>query len=339
MIRQSSVVGPQPDYRLPVLVTFDVELSSGRPYSSPVEFRRNLDSAIYGGSEGRFGLPFQLEMMKRHGLKGVFFVEALSADVVGASVLAEIVALVKSFGQEIQLHVHTEWLRHFPAATRRRLGVDRDHDNIGDFDRDRQVAIVRHGLDNLRAAGVADIRAFRAGNFGASLDTLAALSILGIGFDASHNACFADEGGVCRIVGETPVHDRSSIAGVVEIPVTCFDDRIFGMRPLQVCSVSLAEMRNGLRLAYGARRRAAVVVSHGFELLNRSRSKANPIHVTRFAGLCRFLADHRDTMPTMGFADLDQDAHGMAPAAVPLRSSVLFTLPRVGMQLLGRIYG
>ena len=180
---------------------------------------------------------------------------------------------------------------------------------------------------------------FARGTSGQASIPWLALSILGIAFDASHNACFADERGVCRVAGETPVHDRSSIAGVVEIPVTCFDDRIFGMRPLQVCSVSLAEMRNGLRLAYGARRHTAVVVSHGFELLNRSRSKANPMHVARFVGLCHFLADHRGTMPTMGFADLDPDTRGMTPAAVPLRSSVLFTLPRIGMQLLGRIYG
>jgi hypothetical protein len=339
MIRQRNLAGAAPGHRLPVLITFDVELSTGRPFTSPDEFRRNLDSAIYGGPEGRYGLPFQLEMMKRHGLKGVFFVEALSADVVGAPALAEIVALVKSFGQEVQLHVHTEWLRYYPDNTRRKLGLNRDGDNIGDFDRDRQVSVLRHGLDNLHAAGVVDVRAFRAGNFGASVDTLAALSMLGIAFDASYNACFAHAGGICRVAGEGSVHDRAPIAGIVEVPVTCFDDRVFGMRPLQICSVSLAEMRQGLRLAYDARRRTAVIVSHSFELLNRGRTKANPMHVARFVGLCRFLADHRDIMPTVGFADLDPDARGETPVAAPLRSSVLFTLPRVGMQLLGRIYG
>ena len=339
MIRQRNVAGAAPYHRLPVLVTFDVELSTGRPFSNPDDFRRNLASAIYGGAEGRFGLPFQLEMLKRHGLKGVFFIETLSADVVGAPALAEIVALVRSFEQEVQLHVHTEWLRHYPGDTRRKLGLNHDYDNIGDFDRDRQVAILRHGLDNLRAAGVADVRAFRAGNFGASPDTLAALSILGIDFDASYNACFAHAGGICRVAGEGSVHDCVPIAGIVEVPVTCFDDRVFGMRPLQVCSVSLAEMLKGLRLAHDARRRMAVVVSHSFELLNRGRTKANPMHVARFVGLCRFLADHRDTMPTIGFADLNPDVLGETPAAAPLRSSALFTLPRVGLQLFGRIYG
>ena len=41
----------------------------------------------------------------------------------------------------------------------------------------------------------------------------------------------------------------------------------------------------------------------GFELANRSRTRANAVHVRRFDALCRMLAERRELLPTAHFAD------------------------------------
>jgi hypothetical protein len=316
----------------------DVELSFGRPFSTKDELRRNMDGAIYGGADRRFGLPYQLEMLARHDLKGVFFVEALCADVIGFEPLAEIVTLIRSAGQEVQLHAHTEWMRRYPPNLLKWLTVDKMNNNLWGFTRDQQVRILRHATANLRQVGVIEVLAFRAGNFGANRDTLAALASVGIPFDSSYDACLADRAGVCRIDAEAPITDRHCLDGIVEIPVTCFDDRLFGTRHLQLCSVSTAEMRGILLGAHAAGRYTACIVMHSFELLNRAFTREHPIHVARFDGLCSFLGSHRELLPTVAFADLDADAISDVAVHTLLRSSALATLARVGSQLFGRIY-
>jgi hypothetical protein len=51
-------------------------------------------------------------MLKSHGLKGVFFVEALSDYVAGW--LKKLVERLRGGSHEVGLHLHTEWLRRAP---------------------------------------------------------------------------------------------------------------------------------------------------------------------------------------------------------------------------------
>jgi hypothetical protein len=277
-------------------------------------------------------------MLDRHGLKAVFFLEALSANVVGFETLQKIVDPIRSAGHEIQLHVHTEWLRHYDSRLLRRLEVDTVHNNIGQFPYDQQLQILKHGLANLVALGIGGVTAFRAGNYGANGDTLKALAELGLSYDSSYNVYFADDRGPCQVSPGVPIEACRKMNGVIEVPITHFHDRVFGLRHLQLCSVSLSEMQSVLSRAREAGRHSAVIVSHSFELLNRARTRANPIHVRRFVGLCEFLAARHDEMTTGGFGDLEPDLPG-GESEPPLQSSPMLTMHRVSTQLLGRAYG
>lgn len=319
-----------------VLLTVDTELSSSS--HRPEETKANLQSAIFGGKEGRFGIPYQLDMLDRYGLKAVFFVEALSANVVGFDVLRKIVDPIRSAGHEIQLHVHTEWLRYYDSRTLRWLEVSTVHNNIGQFPYNQQFLILKHALSNLLTLGISSVTAFRAGNYGANIDTLKAIAALGLSYDSSYNVYFADDRGPCKVSPGTPLEECRKMGGVIEVPITHFHDRIFGLRHLQLCSISLAEMRSTLSHASDAQRNSAVIISHSFELLNRSRTRANPIHVKRFVGLCEFLAERNDGMSTAGFGDLEPSLL-CGENDTLLQSSPILTMHRVSTQLLGRAYG
>src|SRR5512144_2804050 len=101
-------------HRLKVLITVDTEFWPSRPdFTTPLtrdllrpdeEFRRDILGETTMGS---FGVPFQLEVLSEHGLRAVYFVEALAASVVGLDTLKRTVELIQGGGQEAQLHLHT----------------------------------------------------------------------------------------------------------------------------------------------------------------------------------------------------------------------------------------
>src|SRR6266542_1373328 len=101
---------------LDVFLTVDTEISSyGSRWRGSVT-TEDIERDIYGVTTGgQFGLPYQIERLNAHGLKAVFFVEALFAEVSGREPLRDIVQMVQDGGQEVQLHLHTEWLPRMPT--------------------------------------------------------------------------------------------------------------------------------------------------------------------------------------------------------------------------------
>src|SRR4051794_33132917 len=174
---------------LNVFLTVDTELwpyaADWRTAGLSRDFKRDIDGAT---ADGEYGVPYQVRRLSEHGLKAVFFVEALFAGAAGLEPLRRIVDMVQEGGQEVQLHLHPEWLRWLdPSPLPGRFG-----DNMKDFTTDEQALLIARGLENLRAAGARDVCAFRAGNYGADLNTLHALARNGVRFDTSYNFCYLD---------------------------------------------------------------------------------------------------------------------------------------------------
>src|ERR1044071_7162139 len=132
---------------------------------------------------GDYGLPFQLRILKEHGLKCTFFVEPMFSLAFGLDYLREIVALIKEGGQEIELHLHTEWVDK--VANPIVAGESGLH--LKDFSFSSQALLIGWALQRISAAGAQHIKAFRAGNFGANRDTIKALEQNGIFIDSSAN--------------------------------------------------------------------------------------------------------------------------------------------------------
>src|SRR3546814_13013590 len=111
-----------------------------------------------------------MDMLERHGLTGVFFVDPMPALVYGPKIIAEIVRPIVARGHEVQLHIHTEWLRFARFNPAGKLTGR----NIGDFPLSAQKKLIGLSRDILVSAGAPEPHAFRAGHFGATDDTLRA---------------------------------------------------------------------------------------------------------------------------------------------------------------------
>lgn len=264
-----------------LLITVDTELSS-LLHEQGLSLDDNIRLSIWAESRGQaYGIGWQMGELERHGLKGVFFVDPMPALVYGPQFLKPIVTTIVERGHEVQLHVHSEWLRwahHSPVGARQGR-------NIGDFAPDDQAALLRLGRQWLEEAWAPRINAFRAGNFGANDDTLQALAQIGIPWDSSVNPAYHRYG--CRISGARDQIAPMHRFGVGELAISGVTDRPGGFRPAQICAMSAREMRTGLHHAVRERHAAFVVVTHSFEMLTRDRKRPNHAVMRRFTALCR----------------------------------------------------
>ena len=263
-----------------LLITVDTELSS-LFHERGMSLDENIRLSIGAEAQGRtYGIGWQMAELERHGLKGVFFVDPMPALVYGTEFLKPIVNSIVDRGHEVQLHVHSEWLRwarHSPVEGR----VGR---NIGDFSMADQVTLLRLGRQWLEQAGAPCVTAFRAGNFGANDDTLRALAQAGMLWDSSVNPAYHRYG--CRISGARDQIAPTRSFGVNELPVSGITDRPGSFRPAQICAMSATEMRTGMRHALREQHAAFVVVTHSFEMLTRDRQRPNHAVMRRFTALC-----------------------------------------------------
>jgi len=324
---------------LNVLLTVDTEIwprHAGWPDQplpkNQADFSRELAHDIDGHtSVGDFGLPFQLALLRRHGLKATYFIEALCAGRTGLPVLKGIVRQVLEGRQDVQLHLHTEWLSELDDAQL----PTRHRQYMAQFSREQQAALIRKGLANLSAAGAPPVVAFRAGSFGANRDTLRALADNGIGIDSSYNRAYP-----CGDWGLSGALAHPARFGQVwEFPIAAFCDYPGHFRPAQLNACSVGEMRHALIAAASARWPVFVIVLHGFELLSHRHGSGLPtpdrLNISRFRQLCSFLDTHRTDFRTAWFHEVDLDRL-RAPAASFIRSRPLDTATRVLQQAMSR---
>ena len=282
---------------------------------------------IYGDTkDGSFGIVYQAEVLNACRLKAVFLMESLFACAAGAGPLREVVNEIQQRGQEVQLHIHTEWL----ARTRDSTLPGRRGQNLTKFTANEQAILVARGLENLQNAGAKDICAFRAGNYGVNFDTLLALRKNGILFDTSHNAAYLwDERG---LLVQQPLLQPRKFEGVYEIPITCVYDFRGRQRSAEPSALSSDELEGALLEAWKRGWYSFVLVSHSFEMLRIRESPrralgVDGIVVKRWERLCRFLGANRDKFRTGGFSEIDPDSIPSLfpdrPLTVPARHTAL----------------
>lgn len=297
-----------------VFITIDTEYEPGFTARHGAETRaENFARSIACTTpSGDVGVAWQAQRFAAHGLKAVFFVDPMPALLWGADAITDVVGPILEHGHDVQLHVHTEWLAL--AGDANPLG-SRSGVNVKDFTLDEQVTLLEYAVETLVAAGAPRPAAFRAGNYGASDETLRALAKVGLTHDTSH--CPALPNAACEItLGE---QDRLPVThcGVTEVPVGCIGDVGGSLRHAQLTALSLREMKAAIRHARDAGTAGFTLVSHSFELLSRDRTTINSVVRTRFEGLCEFLADEPG-VSTGTYAE-----HAPAPAVVESPAPVL----------------
>lgn len=283
---------------LKVLLTFDIEVWCKRWRDLDNGFPRAFQRYVYGKHRGaNYALPKTLEIMEKHAIRGVFFVEPLFATRFGIEPLAEIVELIRAAGQEVQMHMHPEWVNEARPAL---FEVTRKIPNMSALSRADQSLLIASGIQLLKEAGVEHVSAFRAGGFESNRDTLLALADNGIIYDSSLNMHCRNTG-----MGLTPSERTSRsqpIGPIMEFPLSVFRNAAGKLRHFQIGSCSLSELTWGLRAAHQAGWRYFNVLSHNFETLIVKTSRPDHVVIGRFDGFCRHLSQHRDIYPTINFS-------------------------------------
>ena len=291
-----------------VFLTVDTELT-WRHHAAGLDTSTIVERSI---EPAGVGLSFQLDAFARHGLKACFFVDPMPALTFGLGPLKQVIETILAAGQEVQLHLHPNW----SGAVAGDGGAAYSRFQLVEYSREEQRDLLRGAVELLCAAGAPPPIAFRSGSYAANDDTLAALAELGFRYDSSHNG--ADHPWPSSIGLPPATIAPVAREGLIEVPVTVIEERPGSLRQFQICALSAGEMRAALEHANAHDHAAVTIVSHSFELANRAGTRANGIHVARLEALCGMLADYRETLPTMHFADrpdlpLNRDDHPLEP--------------------------
>lgn len=295
------------------LLTIDTELT-WRHHVSGLGWEENYARSV---EPAGVGLSYQLAMLERHGLKACFFVDPMPAALFGLAPVRRMVETVLAAGQEVQLHLHPMWEQASADGT---VADDTVFELI-DHPLEKQHALIAQARELLVEAGAPDPVAFRSGSYAVNDDSLRALAQSGIRYDASHNGCEGPWPSALSLPLDqvAPVEHE----GVIEIPVSQMRTGNGGLRHLQICAVSLAEMTHALDHAIAEDHPVFMPVGHSFELATRDGRRVNPVVRKRFDGLCALLAARRDTAPTVHFADLDALPLGRASEPVAMSPALV----------------
>jgi hypothetical protein len=312
-----------------VLITVDIEAwPRGRtrwPDTGQLDVARDIFGTAPGGE---FGLRYQLKRFEKYSLRASHFVEALSIGVIGTRPMREAIDVIRGHNQPVELHAHSEWLPYLPDAPSTAFAQQ----HFDQLPLDRQVWALERALRYFAECGVDRVDAFRAGNFTASRETLAALSTVGIAYDSSVNIKYTRIG-----FDHLELTHPTTIRGTCEIPVSWFIDGFGRHRPAHLAACSASELTEALLQAWRARWPVFVIVMHSFDLLNQARTAADETMLTRFEAICDFLAQNRDKFRTVAFSDLvPANVARAEKLGPPLRSSVGRTVVRSGEQILRR---
>ncbi|KKC27894.1 polysaccharide deacetylase [Sphingomonas sp. SRS2] len=264
------------------------------------------------------GVRYQLRMLAQYALKACFFVDPMPACVYGLEPIRKMVEPILEAGQEVQLHLNPLWADAHD-------GYADDDRQLARYSRQAQRDLIARARDLLMDAGVPEPIAFRAGDYSANDDTLHALAELGFRFDTSHNGHHHPWPSAIDL----PQHRIAPMMhrDVVEIPVTLIAEGRASSRHLQICGVTLGELKAAIEHAGASEQPVVNIVSHSSALANRAGTAPNKAHVKRFEDLCAYLSRERQRFPTAFFTDLGD---------LPLDSRAEM-LPKAGLRRVGRV--
>jgi hypothetical protein len=319
---------------LNVLITIDVEIWCDSWQTLEADFPRSFERYVFGRSRhGSYALPKTLEILERHALKAVFFVEPLFAARFGSEHLATIVDVLRRAGQEIQLHLHPEWTDESRTPLLPDVTAKRQH--LSYYSLAEQRALIGHGLRLLREVGVDGVNAFRAGSFACNGDTFRAVADNGLAFDSSLNP--TSPVSAPDLDPELRTARPFEAGGVGVYPMSVFLDGFGTMRHAQLGACSYAELQAAIVDAGRRGWNDFVLLSHNFELMKQDSAEPDRLVVKRFEKLARFLADNRDTLQVKGFRDLGMPSS--PPSLSAPRSGAAPTAIRYCEQLARRVAG
>ena len=191
-----------------VLLTIDTETRLGG------SAREDLWGELPNNPPIKYGVPFILDLLKRHQAKATFFVTPY--EYVDAADIKDVTELIKQSDNSVQLHTH-------PAPMYGRL-------SMSSYDVATQREILEKGKQMLESWSGETIVVHRAGAYSANHDTLDAAEMAGITADASLAPAVASP----LFTEGATANDVTRIKNIIELPVTYYAQiRLFGFESLR----------------------------------------------------------------------------------------------------------
>jgi len=325
MVEKQSTIQPA------VYLTVDVECSMGGAWQNPSLAPVSPERAIWGRyGEKEYGIPLMIAYLSRHGLGGTFFVEAFLEEQGFPGEGKKICDYILKHGHDVQLHIHP-CHPFYPLYKQGKPYPPTDQ--MADLAPEQQREILQQGSDRIFAWTGKRPAAFRAGNMGASEETLRQLAAVGIPIDSSYSFPFA--GGQCCFSDRDAYNGSRWYGDVLEMAFSGFYQQgIPGLgktKVLDPMGISFEECRTGIRQIRDAGA-DAVLILHSFSLFKVKNKqyeggKLNRIVERRVARLCQWLGERETGIATRTFSELAaamKDGRYQAKAVKPT------TLPACG---------
>ncbi|WP_305043251.1 polysaccharide deacetylase family protein [Geoalkalibacter sp.] len=306
-----------------IFMTFDVECSMGgawgNPTLKPISPRVGM-MGEYG--DKKLGIPLICDILSRNDLKATFFVEPFNDDLGWPGETEPVVRYLVERGQDVQLHIHPN---HVHYGLHKAGKPFKKTDQMADLSLEWQTELITRGADLLETwTGTRPI-AFRAGNMGASEETLAALADAGLWIDSSYT--FPYVGGQCRFAETERYNGGKWYGEVLEVALSAYRQPNFpGLhpaKPVDLMGSSFEECRDAARLICDAGG-DTVAILHSFSLFKvrdhqYTGGKLNRVVTRRFEKFCGWMNAVRAQYPARTFAELGRlvREEGYQPKAVP----------------------
>lgn len=291
-----------------IFITFDVECSMGGAWQNsdlkPISPRLGM-MGEYG--DNQFGIPLICDILERSDLQATFFIEPFNAELGHPDQTEPVVRFLVDKNQDIQLHIHPN---HIHYGQHRAGEKYVRTDQMADLDVTTQKQMIVAGAELLENwSGVRPV-AFRAGNMGASEETLLAMHDAGLWIDSSYT--FPYVGGQCRFAEQERYNGSKWYGDVLEVALSAYQQpnipALHPAKPVDLMGSSFEECRDAVEMICDAGG-DAVLILHSFSLFKvsdkqYSGGKLNRVVLRRFEKFCQWLDDNRHTYPPRTFAEL-----------------------------------
>ena len=296
--------------RINVFITVDTEHSIGGAFGDrnlkPVGNEKRIWGKIVDKS---FGIPLMMDIAEPCNIRLTFFVEVMNKFHFGKDETKQVCEYIMSRGHDIQLHLHPNYLNF-------RLNNPQEKaysDLIGTYSLEKQIDLIKEGIEILVQTGVSRPIAFRAGCFGANEETLRALKAVGVFIDSSYNKAYV--GDTC-LLDNRGINDLACLNETWEFPITNFIEstkvRRNRFKPLDINGVSFQEMRSVLNQAKEKGPYNITIIMHSFSFLKPYDVQYNNVRpredvIQRFKKLCEYLEKNVRFFEVRTFSSLDKE--------------------------------
>ena len=296
-----------------IIISVDVECALPGNLKSAELLPVGVERRVYcNNSKESYGIEFLMRTLDDYNMKGVFFCDSAMRYLTSEDTAAKVITDIDRQGHDVQLHLHPIYKLWKTNGLGGKILFENWSDNIGELPIEIQDNFIQEGVEFIKKYINKSPIAFRAGNYGANLDTLNVLKKYNFKFDSSYNLWARQQKkynnqSITNDIKNTPF----IVNGIIEVPVTNY---IAGFnkayRFFAPEGASSLEMITALKYLHSINIEYVVIVLHSFSFAKNTKDvtkevRFNSVAYNRFINTLDFIAKEKDKYRVRTFSELD----------------------------------